>query len=121
MQKKLSKTLGHSSRCLFTLLLYYLYGNVKDIEVELCGGVYESGDKDKFCLYIGKILTSDEEKMVWSGVKQLDRALGLFRFVWETAGMKGTLELKGHLWCASAEDRSLTYRGNVFFLCGINM
>ncbi|KAA8521537.1 hypothetical protein F0562_012210 [Nyssa sinensis] len=116
VQKKLSKTLGHSSRCLFTLLLYYLYGNVLDIEVDLSGGVYGSGEGNKFCLYMGKILTSDAENMVWSGVKQLDRALGLFKFVWEAAGMKGVLELQGHLWCVGAEDRSLTYRGNMFFV-----
>uniref|UniRef100_A0A5B7BNP6 Uncharacterized protein n=1 Tax=Davidia involucrata TaxID=16924 RepID=A0A5B7BNP6_DAVIN len=121
VQKKLSKTLGHSSRCLFTLLLYYLHGSVLDIEVELRGGVYGSDGGNKFCLYMGKILISDEEKMVWSGVKQLDRALGLFKFVWETAGMKGLLELRGHLWCVGAEDRSLTYRGNMFFVHRISL
>ncbi|KAA8521538.1 hypothetical protein F0562_012211 [Nyssa sinensis] len=75
----------------------------KDIEVELCGGVYGSGDGNKLGLYMGKILKSDEENMVWSGVKQLERALGLFEFVWETAGMKGVLELQGHLWCIGVE------------------
>ncbi|XP_038998875.1 uncharacterized protein LOC120124239 [Hibiscus syriacus] len=39
IQKKLTKTLGHSSQCLFTLLLYYLYGQVRDLEVDLCGAV----------------------------------------------------------------------------------
>ncbi|XP_059644821.1 uncharacterized protein LOC132286488 [Cornus florida] len=120
-QKKLSKTLGHSSQCLFTLLLYYLYGRVTDIEVELRGGVYGSGSEDKFCLYMGKILTSDEEKMVWSGVKQLDRALGLFKFIWQTAKMKGVLEVQGHLWCVGSEDRLLKYKGNMFFLHGISL
>ncbi|CBI20765.3 unnamed protein product, partial [Vitis vinifera] len=121
VQKKLGKTLGHSSRCLFTLLVYYLFGSIRDIEVEVCGGVYGSEGGDRFCLYMGRILTSDEEKMVWSGVKQLDRALGLFKFVWETAKMKGVLELQGHLWCVGAEERSFKYRGNVFFVHRINI
>ncbi|XP_057986065.1 uncharacterized protein LOC131170611 [Hevea brasiliensis] len=97
VQKKLSKTLGYSSRCLFTLLLYYLYGHVRDIEVDLCGGIYGGEGGARFCLCMGRILTSVEEKMVKSGVKQLDRALGLFKFIWETAGMQGVLELQGHL------------------------
>lgn len=121
VQKKLSKTLGHSSQCLFTLLLYYLYGSVRDIEVELCGGVYGSDDGNKFSLCMGKILTSDDEKMVRSGVKQLNKALGLFKFVWETAGMKGDLELHGHLWSVGTESRSLKYRENMFFLHGISL
>lgn len=121
VSKKLSKTLGHSSRCLFTLLVYYLYGSVRDIEVDLCGGVYGNDGGKKFCLYMGKILTSDEEKMVWSGVKQLDRALGLFKLVWETAEMKGSLEVQGHLWCVGADSRSVTYKGNVFFVHGISL
>ncbi|XWS27208.1 hypothetical protein CRYUN_Cryun26dG0095100 [Craigia yunnanensis] len=121
IQKKLSKTLGHSSQCLFTLLLYYLYGQVRDIEVDLCGSIYGSGSENRFTLCVGRILTSNEEKMVWSGVKQLDRALGLFKFVWETAGMKGNLELQGHLWCVGPEERSVTYRGNAFFIHGINL
>ncbi|KAG9147091.1 hypothetical protein Leryth_005329 [Lithospermum erythrorhizon] len=44
---------------------------------------------------MGKILTSTDEKMVQNGVKQLDKALKLFKFVWETAGMKGDLEKIG--------------------------
>ncbi|KAL6964918.1 hypothetical protein U1Q18_035972 [Sarracenia purpurea var. burkii] len=122
VQKKLGKTLGHSSRCLFTLLLYYLYGTVSDIEVEICGGIHESGGGgDRFCLCMGKILTSDEDKMVRSGLKQLDRALGLFKFVREAAGMKGNLELQGHFWCVGTDDSSLTYRGNRFFIHGISL
>lgn len=121
VSKKLSKTLGHSSPCLFTLLLYYLYGNVKDIEVELCGGVNCNEGGNKHCLYMGKILILDEERMVWSGVKQLDRALGLFKLVWETSGMKESLEVQGHLWCVGAETRSLTYKGNMFFVHGIGL
>ncbi len=121
VQKKLSKTLGHSSKCLFTLLLYYLYGQVRDIEVDLCGRIYSTVGENRFCLYMGKILTTEEDKMVWSGVRQLDRALQLFKFVWESAGMKGVLELQGHLWCVGAEGRMLTYKGNMFFVHGISV
>ncbi|WCJ30250.1 hypothetical protein M5689_011820 [Euphorbia peplus] len=120
VQKKLSKTLGHSSRCLFTLLLYYLYGHVRDIEVDLCGGIYSGECETRFCLYMGRILTSDDEEMVWSGVKQLQRALGLYKFVWETAGRQGVLDLQGHLWCVGAKDRTLSYRGTSFLVHGIN-
>ena len=35
VQWKLSKSLGHSSRCLYTLLLFYLYGTVRDMEVHV--------------------------------------------------------------------------------------
>ncbi|RZC63645.1 hypothetical protein C5167_025388 [Papaver somniferum] len=122
MQKKLLKTLGHSSQCLFTLLLYYLYGNVRDLEIEVRGGVYKRKDKKNvFFLCIGKILTSDNEMTIGIGVKQLDKALGLFKFVWEAAEMKGVLELQGHLWCVGAEDRILTYRSNTFFLHAIKL
>ncbi|XP_060208624.1 uncharacterized protein LOC132636009 [Lycium barbarum] len=120
VHKKLSKTLGHSSRCVFTLLLYYLYGSVWDIEVELCGGVYAIGRGDKFRLCMGKTLTSNEQNMVHSGVKQLSRALGLFKFVWETAGMKGDLEVQGHLWCIGAKNKSFIYRNNMFFLHSVS-
>ncbi|CAA2966251.1 uncharacterized protein LOC111393480 [Olea europaea var. sylvestris] len=121
VQKKLTKALGHSSRCLFTLLLYYLHGCVKDIEVDVRGGVHKLDGENKFCLYMGKILTSDEEKAVQIGVKQLDRALGVFKFVMETAGMKGDLVLQGHLWCVGAENRLFPYRGNTYILHGINL
>ncbi|KAL4286061.1 hypothetical protein AHAS_Ahas19G0048500 [Arachis hypogaea] len=107
VQKKLSKTLGHSSGCLFTLLLYYLFGRVSDIEVDMAGGVYESGSDNKNRLCMGRILTSDSEKMIGRGVKQLDRALSLFKFVWETAEMKGHLDLQGHLWCVGEHSRVL--------------
>ncbi|XP_051151180.1 uncharacterized protein LOC127265441 [Andrographis paniculata] len=120
VQKKLSKTLGHSSRCLFTLLVYYLYGTVKDIDVEVRGGLQVVGSGNRSCLHMGKILTVDEEKVVWNGVRQLDRALRLFKFVWESAGMKGDLELRGHLWHVGGgqggSSRSFTYRGNIYFL-----
>ncbi|KAK7310107.1 hypothetical protein RJT34_07383 [Clitoria ternatea] len=119
VKKKLSKTLGHSSCCLFTLLLYYLYGRVADIEVDMCGGISTNGNDSNSYLFMGRILTSDSEKMVGRGVKQLDRALGLFKFVWEMAGMKGHLNLQGHMWCVGADNRMLRYRGNTYFVHGI--
>lgn len=120
VQKKLTRTLGNPSPCLFTLLMYFLYGRVRDIEVDLCGGFYK--EKSEFlCLSMGRILTSTDEKMFERGIKQLDRALGLFGFVWETAGMKETLNLQGHLWCLGAEERSVTYRGKTFFLHDLSL
>ncbi|GAB4829411.1 hypothetical protein Ancab_019083 [Ancistrocladus abbreviatus] len=121
VQKKLVKTLGLPSKCLFTLLQYYLYGTIRDMEVEISGGTYEIGGQDRLCLCMGKVVTSNGEKMIWSGVKQLDRSLGLFKFVWETAGMKGILELQGHIWCVGAEHMTLTYRGKLFFIHGISL
>lgn len=122
VQKKLSKTLGHSSRCLFNLLLHYLYGSVGDIEVEVRGGVHAVGGGNKCSLlYMGKVLTMDDEKVVWNGVKRLDKAMGLFKFVWESAGMKGDLQLQGHLWCVGAKNRSFRYRGNVYMVHEINL
>ncbi|KAM1313226.1 hypothetical protein ACFX2F_017280 [Malus domestica] len=105
VQKKLTKTLGYSSKCLFALMLYYLYGHVRDIEVDVRGGVYSCGSENDFCLCMGRIVTSD---VVWSEVRQLDRALGIFKFVWETAGVKGALQLQGHIWCVGAEARVVT-------------
>jgi len=83
--------LGYSFRCLFTLLLYYLYGRVVDIEVDMCGGI--NGSNGRFCLFMGDFFTSDSEKMVGHGVKQLDQALGIFKFVLEMAEIKGHLDL----------------------------
>ncbi|KAK9700096.1 hypothetical protein RND81_08G216900 [Saponaria officinalis] len=120
VQKRLLKTLGHSSRCLFTLLRYYLHRTILDMEVDVSGGLCQIGKKDELCLYMGKILTSVEENTIWSGIKQLDRALGLFKFVRDTAKMEGKLELQGHLWCVGAKSRTITYKGNLFFLHGIN-
>lgn len=123
VHKKLTKTLGYSSPCLFTLLLYYLYGYVRDLEVDLSGGIWGHGEGEgsKRCLHMGRILASDEEDIIWNGVKHLHKVLGLFKFVWETAGMKGVLELQGHLWCMGAEDRTLTYKGNLYVIHGITL
>lgn len=119
LQKNLSKAFGHSSPCLFTLLYYYLYGRIGTVTVDVCGGICGPTGGSKISIYMGRILTSEQEHILWNGVKQLDRVLGLFKFVWEIAGMKGNLELQGHLWCMEAEDRTLAYRGNSFVLHGI--
>lgn len=121
VQKRLTKALGHSSKCLFTLLMYYLYRTVVDVEMEVRGGVHVVGIGGKVCLYVGKILTVDEEEVVRSGVKRLDAAMGLFKFVWESAGVKGELEVQGHLWCVGARNRSFTYRGNVYLVHAIDL
>ncbi|ESQ32089.1 hypothetical protein EUTSA_v10005310mg [Eutrema salsugineum] len=120
VHRKLSKMLGSPSPCLFNLVMYFLYGRVRDIEVDLCGAFYK--EKSEFlCLSMGRILTSTDEKTLARGMKQLDRALGLFEFVWETAGMKETLNLQGHLWCLGAEERSIIYRGKTFFLHDLSL
>lgn len=122
LQKNLSTSLGHSSKCLFTLLLYYLFGSVRDVEVDACG-MYGSPTKGKgsVVVCVGKVLTYESDRMVLTGMKQLDRAIGLFSFVWETANMKGVLELQGHLWCVGAKERKLSYKGNVFFIHGFRL
>ncbi|CAN6850269.1 unnamed protein product [Brassica oleracea] len=119
--RKLSKMLGSPSPCLFTLLVYFLYGRVRDIEVDLCGGFHKEEKSGVFSLSMGRVLTSGDEKMLGRGIKQLDRALGLFQFVWETAGMKENLNLQGHLWCLGAEERTITYRGKPFFLHDLSL
>ncbi|KAK4752457.1 hypothetical protein SAY87_021255 [Trapa incisa] len=119
LQKKLSNSFGHSSPCFFTLLYYYLYGRIGTISVDLQGGVCGAADGSNMSIYMGRILTSAQEHSLWNGIKQLDKVLGLFKFVWEIAGMKGNLELQGHLWCVEAEDSVLAYRGNSFVLHGI--
>ncbi|CAA7409902.1 unnamed protein product [Spirodela intermedia] len=115
VQKRLSKGLGHSSRCLFTLLVYYLYGAVSDLEVDLCGLFGDGAGRRR--VSAGKVLTAGDERMVGSALKQLDRVLGVLKLVWETAGEKrAALDLRGHIWWVGAEPRSLMYRGNWFFI-----
>ncbi|KAL4592304.1 hypothetical protein LXL04_005294 [Taraxacum kok-saghyz] len=104
---------------LFTLLLYYLYGSVKDIEVDICCWFSEGGKCNYLC--VGKILTFGDEKMVRREVKKLDRAIGVIRFVYEMAEMKEVLEVQGHLWGVGCENRSLVYRGNKFFVHGVGI
>ncbi|CAO2141476.1 unnamed protein product [Urochloa humidicola] len=134
VQRKLSRSLGHSSRCLYTLLLFYLYGTVRDIEVHVGKCVSGKGGRD-VAVHAAKFLTGDDELAVRSSVKELSRALGIFRFVWEAAntecdagndngkdvvvkksseGAKGVLELQGHLWGIGVEEKEVTYRGDVF-------
>ncbi|XP_044980543.1 uncharacterized protein LOC123447892 [Hordeum vulgare subsp. vulgare] len=129
VQRNLSKNLGHSSRGLYTLLLFYLYGTVRDIEVHL--GKRLSGKEGKnVTLHAVKFLIDGDELAVRSGIKQLSRALRVFRFVWEAAntdtgtssdivvkkgeGAKGVLKLQGHLWGLGVEEKAVTYRGDVF-------
>ncbi|GAB2212496.1 hypothetical protein Droror1_Dr00020467 [Drosera rotundifolia] len=121
IHKRLVKTLGHSSKCLFTLLHCYLYGAMGDMEIEVLGDLHQVGACDRFCLCMGKVMTSDEENLIRSGIKQLHRNLGLFKFAWEASQMMGNLELQGHIWCVGAQYRTLTYKGTSFFVHGINL
>ncbi|CAL4993814.1 unnamed protein product [Urochloa decumbens] len=141
VQRKLSRTLGHSSRCLYTLLLFYLYGTVRDIEVHVGKCASGKGGRD-VAVHAAKFLTGGDEVVVRSGVKELSRALGVFRFVWEAANTdidagndngkdvvvkkknedaKGALELQGHLWGIGVEEKTVTYRGDVFHVHQIQL
>ncbi|KAF0894690.1 hypothetical protein E2562_001982 [Oryza meyeriana var. granulata] len=143
VQKKLSKSLGHSSRCLYILLLFYLYGTVRDVEVH--AGKHLSGKGGKNVnIYAVKFLIDGDESAVRSAVKQLSRALGVFRFVWEAAhadngdhandngkvamakkghgdDAKGLLKLQGHIWGLGVEEKEVTYRGDVFHVHQIQL
>ncbi|KAK3119923.1 hypothetical protein QOZ80_9AG0677950 [Eleusine coracana subsp. coracana] len=136
VQYRLSKGLGHSSRCLFTLLLFYLYGTVRDIDVHLTKCVSGGKGGDNVAVHAAIFLTQGDELAVRAGIKQLSQALGVFRFVWEAAhshtdgasdsgkgvsvvkkkteDTKGVLELQGHLWGFGVEEKELTYRGEMF-------
>jgi len=134
VQRKLSKSLGHSSKCLYTLLLFYLYGTVRDMEVHAGKCISGKGGRN-VVVHAAQFLTDGDESTIRSGIKQLSRALGIFRFVWEAANTdcdaanqngkdvvvkkknedaKGVLELQGHLWSFGVEEKTLTYRGDVF-------
>ncbi|KAL5204781.1 hypothetical protein ABZP36_009652 [Zizania latifolia] len=135
VQRKLSKSLGHSSKCLYTLLLFYLHGTVRDIEVHAGKRLSGKGGKN-VNVHAAKFLTNGDESAVRSGVKQLSRALGVFRFVWEAAhadhgdandngkgalvkkgngdAAKCLLKLQGHIWGLGVEEKAVTYRGDVF-------
>ncbi|KAK9079480.1 hypothetical protein SSX86_001152 [Deinandra increscens subsp. villosa] len=121
VKKKLSKSLGHSSRCLFTLLLYYLYGSVQDIDLDVCCWVSKDDNGDRFYLCVGKIMTSDEDKMLMHVFRQLDKALGVIKFVHQMAEMKESLEIQGHIWCIGSKSKSFAYRGHNFFIHGISL
>jgi hypothetical protein len=140
VQRNLSKNLGHSSRGLYTLLLFYLYGTVRDIEVNI-GKSMSGKDGKNVTVHAVKFLINGDELAVQSGMKQLSRALGVLRFVWEAAntdivtseysgkdfvvkkdnGVKGMLKLQGHLWGIGVEEKAVTYRGNVFHVHQIRM
>jgi hypothetical protein len=140
VQRNLSKNLGHSSRGLYTLLLFYLYGTVRDIEVNI-GKCLSGKDGKNVTVHAVKFLINGDELAVQSGIKQLSRALGVLRFVWEAAntdivtseysgkdfvvkkdnGVKGVLKLQGHLWGIGVEEKAVTYRGNVFHVHQIRM
>ncbi|KAK3118569.1 hypothetical protein QOZ80_9BG0701670 [Eleusine coracana subsp. coracana] len=143
VQYRLSKGLGHSSRCLFTLLLFYLYGTVRDIDVHLTKCISCGKGGDNVAVHAVIFLTQSDELAVRAGIKQLSQALGVFRFVWEAAhshtdgatdsgkevsvvkkkteDTKGVLELQGHLWGFGVEEKELTYRGEVFHVHQIQM
>lgn len=141
VQRKLSRSLGHSSRCLYTLLLFYLYGIVRDMEVHAGKCASGKGGRD-VTIHAAKFLTGGDELAVRSGVKELSRTLGIFRFVWEAANTgcdaandngkdvvvkkknedtKGMLELQGHIWGIGVEEKTVTYRGDVFYVHQIRL
>ena len=141
VQRKLSKSLGHSSRCLHTLLLFYLYGTVRDIEVHVGKCVSGKGGRD-VAVHAAKFITGGDELAVRGSIKQLSRTLGVFRFVWDAANTesdtandngkdgvvrkknkvsKGVLELQGHLWGFGVEEKVVTYRGDVFHVHQIQL
>ena len=140
VQRNLSKNLGHSSRGLFTLLLFYLYGTARDIEVHIGKGLSGKGGKN-VTVHAVKFLIDGDELAVQSGIKQLSRTLGVLRFVWEAAnteivsshdsgkdvvvkkgvGAKGVLKLQGHLWGLGVEEKAVTYRGHAFSVHEIRM
>uniref|UniRef100_A0A0E0MDP1 Uncharacterized protein n=1 Tax=Oryza punctata TaxID=4537 RepID=A0A0E0MDP1_ORYPU len=128
VQKKLTKSLGHSSKCLYTILLFYLYGNVRDVEVH--AGKHFSGKGGKnVTVHAAKFLIDGDELAIRSAVKHLSRAIGIFRFVWEAAhadngdhangngkggamakkghgeDAKGLLKLQGHIWGLGVEEK----------------
>jgi hypothetical protein len=140
VQRNLSKNLGHSSRGLYTLLLFYLYGTVRDIEVNI-GRSLSGKDGKNVTVHAVKFLINGDELAVQSGIKQLSRALGVLKFVWEAANtdivtteysgkdfvvkkdnsVKGVLKLQGHLWGLGVEEKAVTYRGNVFHVHQIRL
>ncbi|CAD6273043.1 unnamed protein product [Miscanthus lutarioriparius] len=141
VQRKLSKSLGHSSRCLYTLLLFYFYGTVRDMEVHVGKCISGKGGRN-VAIHAAKFLTDGDELMARSSVKQLSRALGVFRFVWEAVNTgcdsanhngkdvvvkkknedaRGVLELQRHLWSCGVEDKTVTYRGDVFHMHEIQL
>jgi len=96
VKRKLSKSLGHSSRCLYALLLFYLYGTVRDMEV-----------------HVGKCISGKGGR----NVRDFDAANHNGKDVVikkKNEDAKGVLELHGHLWSLGVEEKTLTYRGDVY-------
>ena len=77
VQRKLSKSPGHSSMCLYTLLLFYLYGTVRDMEVHVGKCISGKGGRN-VAIHATQFLTDGDETTIRSGIKQLSRALGTF-------------------------------------------
>ncbi|XP_078428028.1 exosome complex exonuclease [Wolffia australiana] len=122
VQKRLCKSLGHTSRCLFLLLLHYLYGSIggdDNLAVDFC--VIRPGARDRREMHAGVILSAGDAAAVSHAVRQLDRVFGLLELVWKTAEAKSALELHGHIWClGGAAEKSesivLHSRGRQFFI-----
>jgi hypothetical protein len=66
-QYRLSKSLGHS-RCLYTLLLFYLYGNVRDIEVHVGKCIYGKGGRN-VAVHAAKFPSEGDEQAVRTGIE----------------------------------------------------
>ena len=113
-----------------------LYGTVRDMGVHVGKCISGKGGRN-VAIHAAKFLTDGDELMARSSVKQLSCALGVFRFVWEAVNTgcdsanhngkdvvvkkknedaRGVLELQRHLWSCGVEDKTVTYRGDVFFL-----
>jgi len=118
VKHKLSQNLGYTSNCLFTLLIFYLFRSVGSIKVDMAGGLY-GGRDDNLYICMGEIVTSADKKMLWRAIKHLDKALSLVKFIYETADTRKSLKLEGHIWTLGTQENILEYRGNSFFIHGI--
>lgn len=118
VKHKLSQNLGYTSNCLFTLLIFYLFQSIGTIKVDISGGLY-GGRDDNLYICMGEIITSADKKMLWRAIKHLDKALSLVKFIYETADMRKSLKLEGHVWTVGTQENMLEYRGNSFFIHGI--
>jgi hypothetical protein len=118
IKHKFSQKLGHTSNCLFTLLVFYLFQSVGTIKVDIAGKLYDGGDNNLY-ICMGEIVTSADRKMLWRAIKHLDKALSLVKFIYETADMRKKLKLEGHIWTLGTQENMLEYRGNPFFIHGI--
>ncbi|GLJ34500.1 hypothetical protein SUGI_0693810 [Cryptomeria japonica] len=117
VEHKLVYNLGYTSKCLFTLLVFYLFQSIRSITVDMAGGLYGATEEIPY-VSIGEIITSADRKMLWIAVKHLDKALGLIRFISEIIGTKN-LKLEGHIWALGAQETTIDYRGNSIFVHAI--